>query len=85
MTQQSTLSPEIAAGQTVHVRCIVNGLGLAPFDPVWYELDTAPWGDAYYAPAYEFYNNGQTTGAVNNGQRWDSAVPFCSTLVIVPS
>jgi hypothetical protein len=80
-----TTGPEIAVGQTVHVRCIVNGLGLAPFDPVWYELDSAPWGDAYYAPAYDFYNNGQTTGAVSNGKRWDTAVPFCSTLVIVPS
>jgi hypothetical protein len=80
-----TMGPEIAAGQTVHVRCIVNGLGLAPADPVWYELDSAPWGDAYYAPAYDFYNNGQTTGAVRNGKPWDYSVPSCSSLVVLPS
>jgi hypothetical protein len=72
----------IAAGQTVQVRCIVNGTGLAAYNPVWYEVSSSPWGDAYYAPAYAFYNNGQTTGAVVNGKRWDLNVPFCNQLAL---
>lgn len=75
-----TAGAGIAAGQTVSVRCILNGLGLAPFDPVWYELASSPWGDAYYAPAYAFYNNGQTSGPANGAKVWDFAVPFCSDL-----
>jgi hypothetical protein len=75
-----TAGATIAAGQTVQVRCIVNGTGLAAFDPVWYELSSSPWGDAYYAPAYAFYNNGQTSGAVVNGKRWDLAVPSCNQI-----
>jgi hypothetical protein len=77
-----TAGATIAAGQTVQVRCIVNGSGLAPYDPVWYEVSSTPWGDAYYAPAYAFYNNGQTSGAVVNGKRWDLAVPSCTTLTL---
>jgi hypothetical protein len=75
-----TAGAGITAGQTVSVRCILNGIGLAPFDPIWYELTSAPYGDAYYAPAYAFYNNGQTSGTVTNGNRWDEAVPFCNAL-----
>jgi hypothetical protein len=75
-----TAGAAITAGQTVYVRCILNGLGLAPFDPVWYELASTPWGDAYYAPAFAFYNNGQTSGTAVNSPRWDSAVPFCESL-----
>lgn len=75
-----TSGPGIAAGQTVDVRCIVNAVGLAPFDPIWYELASTPWGDAYYAPSYEFYNNGQTSGQKSNGPLWDSKVPFCNAL-----
>lgn len=71
--------PGVAAGQTVDVRCIVNGLGLAPFDPVWYELASSPWGDAYYAPAYAFYNHGHTSGPATGAKLWDLAVPFCTT------
>ena len=77
-----TSGPAIAAGQTVQVRCIVNGLGLAPYDPVWYEVAASPWGDAYYAPAYAFYNNGQTSGAVSHGKLWDIAVPSCDLLTV---
>ena len=74
--------PGIAAGQTVQVRCLVNGLGLAPYDPVWYEVASSPWSDAYYAPAYAFYNNGQTSGAVSGGRLWDKAVPSCDALTL---
>jgi hypothetical protein len=41
-----TTGPAIAAGETVSVRCILNGMGLAPSDPTWYETDSAPYGDA---------------------------------------
>jgi hypothetical protein len=75
-----TAGAGIAAGQTVSVRCILNGMGLAPFDPVWYELASAPYGDAYYVPAYAFYNNGQTSGTAGHGPLWDKAVPFCNAL-----
>lgn len=68
----------IAAGQTVYVRCILNGMGLSAYDPIWYEVASAPWSDAYYAPAFAFYNNGQTSGPVTHGNLWDRAVPFCN-------
>jgi len=73
-----TVGAGIAAGQTVQVRCIVNGQGQAPYDPVWYEVASSPWADAYYAPSYAFYNNGQTSGTVVHGRIWDPAVPFCN-------
>src|SRR5579863_1067449 len=75
-----TTGTALASGQTVSVRCILNGIGLAPFDPIWYDLASAPWGDAYYAPAYAFYNNGQTTGSNSSSPGWDANVPFCNTL-----
>ena len=77
-----TAGPGIAAGQTVQVRCLVNGLGLAPFDPVWYEVASAPWNDAYYVPAYAFYNNGQTSGTEVGGRLWDKTVPSCDALTL---
>jgi hypothetical protein len=70
----------IAAGQTVHVRCILNGQGLAPYDPIWYELDSPPYGDAFYASSADFYNNGQTSGALSGGKLWDPAVKFCNQI-----
>ena len=75
-----TSGAPIAAGQTVQVRCILNGQGLAPFDPVWYELDSAPYGDAYYVPSADFYNNGQTSGTPAGGKLWDPAVKFCNAI-----
>jgi len=75
-----TTGSGIAAGQTVDVRCLVNGFGLAPFNPVWYEVTSEPWGDAFYAPAYAFYNNGQTSGTASKNPDWDAKVPFCNGL-----
>jgi hypothetical protein len=75
-----TTAAVITPGESVHVRCIVNGMGLAPYDPVWYELDSAPYGDAFYVPSSDFYNNGQTSGTPSGGKVWDPAVKFCDAL-----
>lgn len=63
---------------TVQVECKVRGLTLSSDgNPWWYRISEPPWNGRFYASADAFYNNGQTTGRLNNGVLVDGDVPNC--------
>lgn len=66
----------IAAYQTVQVSCRLTGFVVADGNPWWYRIKSSPWNNQYYAPADNFYNNGQTSGP-NNTIWVDTNVPLC--------
>jgi hypothetical protein len=69
--------PPISAGQWVEVSCQVYD----PTDPrgvpggFWYLLATAPWSNAYFAPARTFMNGDPENGPYTHST--DLAVPDC--------
>jgi hypothetical protein len=67
----------IDAGQTVEVRCRVEGLAVEDGDVWWYRIASVPWSDQYYASADAFYNNGQTSGSLIGTPPYDPAVGEC--------
>ncbi len=70
----------LAGYQTVQVSCRVQGWqrsGSPAGDNWWYRLVPSPWNNNYYAYADNFYNNGQTSGPINNGVLVDASVPLC--------
>ena len=74
-----TQGPTIQAHVTVQISCRLMGLSVdvAPGDPWWYRIASAPWSDMYYASADAFYNNGQTTGTLLGTPLVDPNVPGC--------
>ena len=44
-----------------------------------------PWSNQYYAPADDFYNNGQTSGTIKGTPFVDTAVPICGAAQPPPS
>lgn len=69
--------PQIAAYQTVRVTCRVQGFMVADGDTWWYKIASSPWGNAYFASADAFYNNGQTSGSLHGTPFYDPNVPVC--------
>ena len=43
----------------------------------WYEIASSPWNNAFYAPTNYFYNDGQTSGTLNDLTLVDPKVPNC--------
>ncbi|HEU5344680.1 MAG TPA: serine/threonine-protein kinase [Ktedonobacterales bacterium] len=75
-----TQGASVMAYQTVQVTCRVKGFqasGTPSGDYWWYRLTPSPWNNAFYAYADNFYNNGQTSGSLNNGVLVDASVPLC--------
>lgn len=63
--------------QSVQVLCRVKGYVVQDGDPWWYRLASSPWNGRYYATSDAFYNNGATSGPVDNGVVVDEQVPTC--------
>jgi hypothetical protein len=63
--------------QSVQVLCRVKGYVVEDGDPWWYRLASSPWNGRYYATSDAFYNNGATSGPVDNGVVVDEQVPIC--------
>jgi hypothetical protein len=64
--------------QSVQVLCRVRGYVVQDGDPWWYRLASTPWNGDYYATSDAFYNNGATSGPVDNGVVVDEQVPLCT-------
>jgi hypothetical protein len=63
--------------QSVQVLCRVKGYAVQDGDPWWYRLASEPWNGHYYATSDAFYNNGATSGPVDDGVVVDEQVPVC--------
>ncbi len=63
--------------QSVQVLCRVKGYVVQDGDLWWYRLTSTPWNGRYYATSDAFYNNGATSGPVDNGVVVDEQVPVC--------
>jgi len=77
---ESGEGPRIPAYETVQVQCRVEGYEPADHgipDNWYYRIASSPWGDAYYAYAEPFYNNGQTSGSLIGTPAVDTSVPIC--------
>jgi Prokaryotic phospholipase A2 len=72
-----SVGPTIGAQQTVQVACKLTGFAVANGNTWWYRIASAPWNNAYYAPADNFYNNGATSGSLAGTPWVDPAVPNC--------
>jgi hypothetical protein len=64
--------------QSVQVLCRVRGYVVQDGDPWWYRLASSPWNGRYYATSDAFYNDGATSGPVDDGVVVDEQVPICS-------
>ena len=76
-TAGGTEGPQIAGGQTVGITCRVQGYGVPDGNTWWYQIGSSPWDDNYYVTADAFYNNGQTSGGLNNTPFVDQKVAIC--------
>lgn len=72
-----TLGQRVAAYQTVQVSCRRTGWSAPDGDNWWYLIASSPWSNAFYAPADNFYNNGQTSGSLSGTPFVDTHVPLC--------
>jgi hypothetical protein len=72
-----TLGQRVAAYQTIQVSCKLTGFKVADGDTWWYRIASSPWNNAYFAPADNFYNNGQTSGSLSGTPFVDNNVPNC--------
>ena len=72
-----TLGQRIAPYQTIQVSCRLTGFKVADGNTWWYRVASTPWSNAYYAPADNFYNNGQTSGSLSGTPFVDPNVPNC--------
>ena len=68
----------ISAGETVQVACKVYDPEIHSVNPdgYWYQLASAPWNGAYYAPANTFMNGDPWNGPYTHNT--DFNVPDCS-------
>jgi lysophospholipase L1-like esterase len=73
----SGMGPQIAAGQWVEVSCRVYDptIGSVNPDGYWYRIASAPWSNAYYAPANTFMNGDPYGGPYTHNT--DFSVPVC--------
>lgn len=73
----SGMGPPIAAGQWVEVSCRVYDPTIASVNPdgYWYRIASAPWSNAYYAPANTFMNGDPYGGPYTHNT--DFAVALC--------
>jgi cutinase len=73
----SGMGPQIAAGQWVEVSCRVYDPTIASVNPdgYWYRIASAPWNNAYYAPANTFMNGDPYGGPYTHNT--DFSVPLC--------
>ena len=76
-TAGGTAGAYINSGETVQVTCKVAGLQEAVGNAYWYEIASSPWNNAFYAPTNYFYNDGQTSGTLNDLTLVDPKVPNC--------
>lgn len=74
-----TVGQRVAAYQTIQVTCRLTGWTAPDGDNWWYQLPAiAPWNSSvFYAPADNFYNNGQTSGSLKGTPPYDPNVPLC--------
>jgi hypothetical protein len=72
-----TLGQRVGAYQTIQVSCRLTGWTAPDGDNWWYRVDSSPWSNTFYAPADNFYNNGQTSGSLSGTPFVDTKVPLC--------
>jgi hypothetical protein len=77
-TQLTGAGPPLGPRQSVQVLCSVRGYVVQDGDPWWYRLASALWNGHYYATSDAFYNDGATSGPVDDGVVVDDQVPVCS-------
>ena len=73
-----TEGPEIASNATVQITCRATGWTAPDGNNWWYEIASSPWNNTYYVSADVFYNNGATSGTLENTPFYDPDVPICS-------
>lgn len=76
-TQLTGAGTPLGPRQSVQVLCRVKGYVVEDGDPWWYLLASKPWNGHYYATSDAFYNNGATSGSVDDGVTVDERVPVC--------
>jgi hypothetical protein len=76
-TAGGTQGPTVPVNQPIQITCAVEGFRVQDGNTWWYRIASSPWSDGYYASADAFYNNGQTSGSLQNTPYVDPAVPHC--------
>jgi hypothetical protein len=76
-TAGGTQGPSVPTYTTVQVTCRIEGYRVPDGDDWWYRVASSPWNNAYYLTADVTYNNGATTGSINDGVLVDATVPLC--------
>lgn len=77
-TAGGSAGPQIAAYTAVAVSCRTTGFAVADGNTWWYLIASSPWNDSYYASADAFYNDGSTSGSLQNTPFVDNTVPACA-------
>lgn len=72
-----TSGQRVGAYWTIEVSCRLTGWTAPDGNNWWYRLPASPWNGAFYAPADDFYNNGQTSGSLSGTPFVDTNVPYC--------
>ena len=75
----------INAYETVGVVCRIIGLTVQDSNNWWYLIGSSPWNAAYYASADGFYNDGRTSGSLQNTPFYDPQVPLCPNSAGAPT
>jgi hypothetical protein len=71
------LGQHVAAYQTIKMTCRLTGWKAQDGNTWWYKISSSPWNNAFYAPADNYYNNGQTSGSLIGTPWVDTAVSMC--------
>jgi surface antigen len=77
-TTATGIGARVSAGEQVQVACKVYAPQIASVNPdgYWYQIASAPWSGAYYAPANTFMNGDPWNGPYTHNT--DYSVPDCS-------
>lgn len=76
-TAGGTAGLALGPQQSIQVSCRVRGFVVPDHDPWWYRIESSPWDGKFYATSDAFYNNGATSGPLDNGVVVDEQVPEC--------
>lgn len=67
----------ISAYQTIQIDCKVPGFKVSDGNTWWYRIASSPWNDNYYVSADAFYNDGATSGSLEETPFVDPGVRSC--------
>jgi serine/threonine protein kinase len=79
LTMRDGQGPSIAANTIVQVTCRVIGFKVADGNTWWYQIESNPWNNSFWASADAFHNNSAAAGSLDGTPFFDSNVPICGT------